>query len=100
MELPLALMRSIENKLQAEQEMQKMDFILEKEKKEAERKEIEATGIKNFQTIVSEGISRELLEWKGISATEELTKSPNTKILIIGNSANGLPLIFNPETSN
>jgi regulator of protease activity HflC (stomatin/prohibitin superfamily) len=95
--LPASLVRSIENKLQAEQEMQKMDFILEREKKESERKKIEANGIKEFQTIVSEGISKELLQWKGITATEELTKSPNSKIVIIGNSSNGLPLIFNSD---
>ena len=98
--LPNALMRSIENKLQAEQEMQKMEFILEKERKEAERKQIEANGIKAFQTIVSEGISQELLQWKGISATEELAKSPNAKIIMIGNNTNGLPLVYNPDTSN
>lgn len=95
--LPQGLIKSIENKLQAEQEMQKMDFTLAKEKKEAERKEIEATGIKTFQTIVSEGISQELLQWKGITATEELAKSPNSKVVIIGNSTTGLPLIFNSE---
>ena len=85
---------AIENKLQAEQAMQKMDFTLAKEKKEAERKQIDAEGIKAFQNIVSTGISKELLEWKGISATEELAKSNNTKILIIGNNKNGLPIIF------
>lgn len=92
--LPTNLTKSIENKLQAEQEMQKMDFVLLKEKKEAERKKIEAEGIKSFQDIVSQGISKELLQWKGISATEELTKSTNSKIVIIGNTKNGLPIIF------
>lgn len=92
--LPSKLTTSIENKLQAEQEMQKMDFTLEKERKESERKQIEAEGIKSFQTIVSQGISKELLQWKGISATEELSKSTNSKIVIIGNTKNGLPIIF------
>ena len=92
--LPLNLTKAIENKLQAEQEMQKMDFTLEKEKKESERKQIEAEGIKAFQNTVSQGISKELLEWKGISATETLCQSPNTKIVIIGNTKNGLPMIF------
>jgi prohibitin 1 len=97
--LPANLTRSIENKLQAEQEMQKMEFTLEKERKEAERKKIEAGGIKDFQTTVSQGISKELLEWKGISATEELAKSPNTKIVIIGNTKNGLPIMFSENKS-
>lgn len=92
--LPVNLTRSIENKLQAEQEMQKMDFTLAKERKESERKQIEAEGIKAFQNTVSQGISRELLEWKAISATEEISKSNNTKIVIIGNTNNGLPLLF------
>lgn len=97
--LPTNLTNSIEDKLRAEQEMQKMDFTLEKERKEAERKQIEAIGIKSFQTTVSQGISRELLEWKGISATEDLAKSPNAKIVIIGNTKNGLPIIFS-ESKN
>jgi prohibitin 1 len=55
---------------------------------------MEVDGIKAFQTTVSQGISKELLVWKGISATEELCKSNNTKIVIIGNTKNGLPMIF------
>ena len=97
--LPRDLRTAIENKLQAEQEMQKMTFTLEKERKEAERKEIEASGIKKFQNIVSEGISEPLLRWKGIAATEEIAKSNNSKLIIIGNM-NGLPLVFNPDTQS
>lgn len=92
--LPTNLTRAIENKLQAEQEMQKMEFTLEKERKESERKQIEAEGIKAFQDTVSLGITKDLLQWKGISATEALCLSPNTKILLIGNTNNGLPMIF------
>lgn len=92
--LPINLTRAIENKLQAEQEMQKMEFTLEKERKESERKQIEAEGIKAFQDTVSLGITKDLLQWKGISATETLCLSPNTKIVIIGNTTNGLPMIF------
>lgn len=97
--LPAGLRNSIENKLQAEQAMQKMDFTLAQERKESERKQIEAHGIKAFQDTVALGISKELLEWKGITATEELAKSPNTKIVIIGNTKNGLPLIFSDNRS-
>lgn len=92
--LPPGLASAVENKLKAEQESERMIFTLEKERKEAERKQIEAEGIKNFQNTVKQGISKELLEWKGITATEELAKSPNTKIVIVGNTKNGLPIIF------
>lgn len=92
--LPIALKASIELKQQAEQESLAMNFKLQKEKQEAERKRIEASGIRDFQTTVSQGISSQLLEWKGIEATETLAKSPNAKIVIIGSSKNGLPLIL------
>ena len=92
--LPIALKASIELKQQAEQESLAMNFKLQKEKQEAERKRIEASGIRDFQTTVSQGISNQLLEWKGIEATETLAKSPNAKIVIIGSSKNGLPLIL------
>jgi len=71
-----------------------MSFILQKEKQEAERKRIEAQGIADFQKIVATGISAQLLEWKGIEATETLAKSPNTKVVVVGNPKNGLPLIL------
>ncbi|MCU1311441.1 MAG: hypothetical protein JWO20_2566 [Candidatus Angelobacter sp.] len=93
-QLPATLRASIEAKQQAEQESLAMSFKLQKEKQEAERKRIEAQGIRDFQQTVSQGISQQLLEWKGIEATENLAKSPNTKIVVIGNSKNGLPLIL------
>ncbi len=93
-QLPLTLKTSIETKQQAEQEALAMNFRLQKEKQEAERKRIEAAGIRDFQQIVAQGISAQLLEWKGIEATENLAKSPNSKIVVIGNSKNGLPLIL------
>jgi regulator of protease activity HflC (stomatin/prohibitin superfamily) len=71
-----------------------MNFRLQKEKQEAERKRIEAAGIRDFQQIVAQGISPALLEWKGIEATELLSKSPNSKVVVIGNPKNGLPLIL------
>ena len=57
-----------------------MEFILTKERQEAERKSIEAKGIADFQRIVSDGISPALLQWKGIEATEKLAESPNSKV--------------------
>lgn len=92
--LPPRLTQSIEEKLQAEQESQRMQFVLEREKKEAERKKIEAKGISDFQKIVSQGIDKNLLQWKGIEATEKLAESNNTKVIVIGSGENGLPLIL------
>lgn len=93
--LPSGLTASIEEKLKAEQESQRMEFILKREEQEADRKRIEAKGIADFQDIVARGISQQLLEWKGIEATENLAKSQNTKIVIIGSGKNGLPIILN-----
>jgi prohibitin 1 len=93
-QLPLTLKASIEAKQQAEQEALAMSFKLQRERQEAERKRIEAQGVHDFQQIVSQGISPALLEWKGIEATESLARSPNTKVVVIGNSKNGLPLIL------
>lgn len=92
--LPERLTKSIEEKLQAEQESQRMSFILQKEEQEADRKRIEAKGIADFQTIVSNGINENLLKWKGIEATEKLANSPNSKIVVIGSGEDGLPLIL------
>src|SRR5438876_11970212 len=96
-QLPAMLKGSIEAKQQAEQDALRMSFILQKEKQEAERKRIEAQGIADFQKIVAQGISPQLLEWKGIEATEKLALSTNTKVVIIGNPKNGLPLVLEPK---
>ena len=93
-QLPARLTQSIEEKLQAEQESQRMEFILTRENQEADRKRIEAKGIADFQEIVSKGISEQLLKWKGIEATEKLANSPNTKVVVIGSGKDGLPLIL------
>src|SRR5258707_1291199 len=96
-QLPAMLKGSIEAKQQAEQDALRMSFILQKEKQEAERKRIEAQGIADFQKIVAQGISPQLLEWKGIEATEKLATSANAKVVIIGNPKNGLPLVLEPK---
>ncbi|MGB7844035.1 MAG: prohibitin family protein [Candidatus Acidiferrum sp.] len=96
-QLPAMLKSSIEAKQQAEQDALRMSFILQKEKQEAERKRIEAQGIADFQKIVAQGISPQLLEWKGIEATEKLAASPNAKVVVVGNPKNGLPLILGPQ---
>jgi regulator of protease activity HflC (stomatin/prohibitin superfamily) len=95
-QLPARVKNAIEEKLEAEQQALRMRFILEKERRE-ERKAIEAKGISDFQNIVSRGISDQLLAWKGIEATEQLAHSGNAKIVIIGNTKNGMPLIIPTE---
>ncbi len=96
-QLPALLKNSVEAKQQAEQDALRMSFVLQKEKQEAERKRIEAQGIADFQRIVAQGISPQLLEWKGIEATEKLATSTNAKVVLIGNSKTGLPLILEPR---
>jgi prohibitin 1 len=93
-QLPTTLKTAIEAKQQAEQESLAMNFRLQKETQEAQRKRIEAAGVRDFQQIVAQGITPSLLEWKGIEATENLAKSPNSKVVVIGNNKNGLPLIL------
>ena len=97
LQLPDTLKHAIEAKQQAQQEAQRMEFVLQREKQEAERKRVEAAGIKDFQDIVSQGISDKLLDWKGIEATMELVKSQNSKVIVVGNSKNGLPLIYSGD---
>jgi prohibitin 1 len=92
--LPPVVANAIQEKLRREQEAEQMKFVLQKEQQEAERKRIEAQGIADFQRIVAQGISAQLLEWKGIEATEKLAGSNNTKVVVIGNTKTGLPLIL------
>jgi len=94
LQLPDTLKQAIEAKQQAQQEAQRMEFVLQRERQEAERKRVEAQGIKDFQNVVSEGISDKLLEWKGIEATVELARSANAKVVVVGNPKSGLPLIY------
>jgi len=96
-EIPTEISKAINFKLTADQEAQRMQFTIEKEKLEAERKRIEARGIADFQEIVSKGITTSLLKWKGIEATLEIAKSTNTKVVIVGNDAGSLPIILGGE---
>jgi len=95
--LPPVVANAIQEKLRREQEAEQMKFVLQKEQQEAERKRIEAQGVADFQRIVATGISPQLLEWKGIEATEKLAASPNAKIVIVGNTKSGLPLVFSGD---
>jgi regulator of protease activity HflC (stomatin/prohibitin superfamily) len=95
--LPSQLTEAIEQKQRADQESQRMEFVLAKERQEADRKRIEAKGIADFQAIVAAGISEQLLRWKGIEATEKLATSANAKIVIVGSGKDGLPVILDTK---
>ena len=95
--LPRQLTQAIEEKQRADQESQRMQFVLTKEKQEADRKRIEAKGISDFQKIITRSITTQLLHWKGIETTEKLAASPNAKVVVIGAGKTGLPLIFDTK---
>ena len=93
-QLPQRIKEAIEQKLVKEQERDQYEFKIQKEQLEAERKLIEAEGIKQFQEIVAQGLSQDYLRWKGIEATKELANSTNSKVVIVGSGKDGLPLIL------
>jgi regulator of protease activity HflC (stomatin/prohibitin superfamily) len=92
--LPADVEQAIRNKLSQLQHLQEYEYIVQQERREAERKEIEARGIRAFQDIVNEGISDRYLRWKGIDATLKLAMSPNSKVVVIGAGKDGLPIIL------
>lgn len=92
--LPFAVETAIEQKLRQEQKAQEFQYRIEREIQEADRKRIEAQGIRDFQNLITEGISEEYLRFKGIEATLELAKSNNSKIIMIGGGEGGLPVIL------
>lgn len=92
--LPQSVKTTIEGKINAEQESQKMQFILQKEKQEADRKRVEAQGIADYQRIISEGLTDKQLQYEQIKATLELAKSPNSKVIIMGK---GAPVILDSK---
>ncbi len=91
--LPVSVKQTIESKINAEQESQKMQFVLTKEKQEAERKRVEAQGIADYQRIIATGLSDNQLQYEMIKAQKELAASPNAKIIIMGGKGN-TPLIL------
>lgn len=84
--LPQAVKTSIEQKISAEQDAQKMQFVLQKERQEAERKRVEAQGIADYQNIISASLSDRQLQYESIKAQLEIAKSPNAKVIIMGKS--------------
>lgn len=94
--LPTSVKTTIESKINAEQEAQKMTFILQKEKQEAERKRVEAQGIADYQRIISTGLSDKQLQYEQIKAQKELAASPNTKIIFMNGKGNA-PVILSDK---
>jgi regulator of protease activity HflC (stomatin/prohibitin superfamily) len=97
--LPPAVIAAIEGKFQQEQAAAEMQYRITRETQEANRKQIEARGIEAYNNTVAPTLTQELLQYKGIEATLELAKSTNSKVIVIGASNSGLPLILNPDGS-
>jgi regulator of protease activity HflC (stomatin/prohibitin superfamily) len=97
--LPTTLKDAIERKLSEAELVDQYQFRVQRERLESERKQIEADGIRRFQETVAPAITESYLQWRGIEATMELAKSPNSKVVVIGNSSNGLPLILDTQTT-
>jgi len=93
-ELPVVVVNAINRKIEQYYISEEYKFRVERERRESERKKIEAEGIREFQQIVSQGISDSYLRWRGIEATLQLSQSTNSKVVIIGSAKDGLPLIL------
>jgi len=95
--LPRNLTKAIEDKLEAEQQAQRMEFVLQQEKQEAERKRIQAQGQSDANKIISAGLNQQVLQFKALEAWLELSKSPNAKVIISNGS---VPMIMDPELNS
>ncbi len=95
--LPESVRKTIEQKINAEQDAQKMQFVLQKEQQEAQRKRIEAQGIADYQTIISQSLTDKQLQYESIKAQLEIAKSPNTKIIIMGKNTGNSPVILDTQ---
>lgn len=98
--LPVSIREAIERRLQENQRVEEYKWRVERERLESERKVIEAEGIAKFQRIVAPQITESYLRWRGIEATLALSQSQNSKVVVIGNSETGLPLILDTTTSD
>ncbi len=94
--LPDSIQASVQAKLQAEQDSQRMEFVLQKEKKEAERKRIEAQGTADSQRIISQGLTDKILQFRQIQAMEKLADSKNAKVVVVGNDAKSPAMLLQP----
>lgn len=106
-QLPRTLSRAIEEKLEAEQQAQRMEFVLQEAQQEAQRKLIEATGVRDAQLVIAEGLNPLILQFKSIEAFLELAKSPNAKIIIgsgdlpvLTDFSTGGPMLRNPPAAS
>lgn len=93
-DLPEQLQKAIRDKLEQAQIVEEYKYRVDRERLESQRKAVEAEGIRNFQETVTPAISDSYLKWRGIEATMELSKSPNSKIVIMGSGEGGLPVIL------
>jgi regulator of protease activity HflC (stomatin/prohibitin superfamily) len=96
-QLPPGLARAVEEKLEAEQDAQRMEFLLDREKREAQRKMIEAQGIRDSQKIIAEGLSERIIEWQSIEAFRYVAKSNNAKLIITDGKT---PMLIDAAASN
>lgn len=96
LDLPKTIREAVEQKLQAEQQSQQMQFVLQKERQEAERKRIEAKGIADSQQIISQGLNDKILQLKRIEATEKVAQSANAKVVVVGAGEQGSPVTIQP----
>lgn len=92
--LPPGLYQAIENKLQAEQIAQQMEFELQRERLEAQRKIIEAQGVRDAQKVLAEGLTNEIIKWRSLEVLEKLSSSPNAKLIITDGNA---PVLINED---
>ena len=95
--LPKGLYRAIEKKLEAEQEAQRMEFVLQKERQEAERKKIEAAGIRDAHLILTQGMNEQVIQWRSLEVLQELAASPNSKLILTDGKT---PVLINPDTES
>ena len=98
-ELPQVVVGAINRKTEQYYISEEYVFRIQREKRESERKKIEAQGVRDFQQTVSQGISDSYLRWRGIEATLQLAQSNNSKVVIIGSAKDGLPIILGPDTT-
>lgn len=93
-QLPAGLAMAVESKLEAEQEAQRMEFVLQRERMEAQRRKVEAEGIRDAQKILQEGISPQIIQWQSIEAFKELANSPGSRVIITDGNA---PFLIEPD---
>ena len=93
-QLPNGLYMAVEDKLEAEQEAQRMEFVLQRERMEAQRRKVEAEGIRDAQKILQEGINPQIIQWQSIEAFKQLANSPGSRVIITDGNA---PFLIEPE---